>query len=193
MEEKIYPAELYPYCAYVLRPKGIQNNPSRGVIRLQEAEREVGGEGWPPPHTRIVGPGSSNRDIKAVEHLVSFFMQETPWDFRPFCSSESLENARVVLLLDEHFDYWAIGAIGFRHYKLSSDVQFWNLNWAWLHPFLRSKGKLRRIWPALQQRFGEDFMVEHPVSGAMQSILTRTGHSERMKAFEKRNSIKGRV
>ncbi|WP_301002352.1 hypothetical protein [Capsulimonas corticalis] len=109
-------------------------------------------------------------------------MSETPWDFRPFCSSEGLEDVRVVLIFDEQYGYYALGAIGFRRIFHKSKP-YWILNWAWFHPFIRGKSRLVKLWPALMQRFGKNFLVEFPVSHSMQAVLKKTGHMKRMNAF----------
>ncbi len=175
-----YPANCYPVNVNKIIPPSVnQILPTK----LIEAERLDGGSSWPPPNTRIVGPGSTMKDKRAVEELTGCFMQETPWDFRPFCLSEDLRDVRVLLLLHEQFKTFALGAVGFRRNTYSDGSKGWCLTWAWFHPFIRRQGRLVKLWPALQRRFGNSFLIEPPVSPAMRSVMNQTGHTRRLRAL----------
>lgn len=62
-----------------------------------------------------------------------------------------------------------VGACAFRRRKNQ-----WGLQWMWLAPKARRQGILTRRWPMFLERFG-DFIVETPLSDAMQAFILRHG------------------
>ncbi|MDB5128341.1 hypothetical protein [Mucilaginibacter sp.] len=70
-----------------------------------------------------------------------------------------------------------IGACAFRNRSDDPEIQKWGLQWIWLCPRERRKGHLEQRWRMFRQRFG-NFLVEPPVSEAMQGFLKKQGDSE---------------
>lgn len=58
----------------------------------------------------------------------------------------------------------------------------WGLQWIWLAPKVRRQGILARRWPIFLERFG-DFVVEPPLSDAMQAFVRRHGSETQKRAL----------
>lgn len=71
-----------------------------------------------------------------------------------------------------------IGACAFRRRD-----DHWALQWMWLAPKVRRQGVLARRWPAFLERFG-DFVIEAPLSDAMQAFVRRHGSDAQKRALE---------
>lgn len=69
-----------------------------------------------------------------------------------------------------------VGACAFRD-RSTKDKKRWGLQWVWICPKERRKGHLDKRWPIFRKRFG-DFVVESPVSEAMQAFLRKHGDTE---------------
>jgi hypothetical protein len=71
-----------------------------------------------------------------------------------------------------------VGACAFRRRE-----DHWGLQWMWLAPKVRRQGILARRWPMFLERFG-DFVVEIPLSVAMQAFVRRYGSEAQKRALE---------
>ena len=56
----------------------------------------------------------------------------------------------------------------------------WGLHWVWLHPFERRQGRLSRVWPYFEERFGS-FVPMPPWSDAMRHFLKKQGYVEKLR------------
>ena len=71
-----------------------------------------------------------------------------------------------------------VGAVAFERDVMFEDgIQRPMLQFCWLHPFYRGKGKLKRLWPEFEPRFGS-FVVSEPRSHAMTRFLLSIGYIE---------------
>lgn len=61
-----------------------------------------------------------------------------------------------------------VGGFCFRKREKGFDLQ-----WIWLHPYLRNKGFLSKLWPFLKEKFGHDFYVEPPYSSQIEHFLNK--------------------
>lgn len=71
-----------------------------------------------------------------------------------------------------------VGACAFRWRE-----DHWGLQWMWLAPKVRRQGILARRWPMFLERFG-NFVVERPLSDAMQAFVRRHGSEAQKCALE---------
>ncbi|WP_424941732.1 hypothetical protein [Aliiroseovarius crassostreae] len=96
------------------------------------------------------------------------------WDESP----EGWEDTEFIPLLDS---YWCPdrverqALIGGLSFKKDGDLG-WVLEFAWLHPFHRHKGKLQALWGEAKARYGNSFEISPPVSNAMESFLNKVEH-----------------
>lgn len=75
-----------------------------------------------------------------------------------------------------------VGACAFRRRE-----DHWAMQWMWLAPKVRRHGILARRWPLFIERFG-DFVVEAPLSDAMQAFVRRHGSDAQKRALELESS-----
>jgi hypothetical protein len=72
----------------------------------------------------------------------------------------------------------AIGATVFRHERVvGNEHPEWVMSWIWLHPYFRRRGLLTQAWPTFRHRYGDQFLLEHPLSAAMEAFVQSQGHS----------------
>jgi len=133
----------------------------RGPLRLREVPDDA------PKNWRV-----------AVESHARMFKREFQYDFMQYIADDPQENRRVFMWVRNSAPFYAFGSICFRA-RLYLDEPgppkaWWDLDWVWMHPYLRRQGLLQSAWPYLIRRFGE-FNVTHPVSPAMQEFVTRHG------------------
>lgn len=111
-----------------------------------------------------------------VEKLAKYFRREFQYDSIQYSARESMEkNGTQEAFLwtnDPGCRHFAIGACCFRWRVWTNAPPGWALQWIWLHPYERNRGRLTRAWPYFQDRFG-DFHVEPPLSPAMRAFLAR--------------------
>jgi hypothetical protein len=108
---------------------------------------------------------------RAVKRLADYFHREFPHDIHPF-DVEDRDPYTSYLLPCPERSVWA-GACCFRPRRFSDlDMTCEVLYWAWLHPYLRGCGILKRHWKALRANHG-DFYIEQPFSPAMREFLRK--------------------
>jgi len=104
------------------------------------------------------------------------FRREMGFDFVQWTAPGRVadQEARGHLLTDEH------GAIhGACSFRPHGGTGRWGLQWIWVRPEARRTGILSRQWEDMRRRYG-DFLVEGPVSPAMQAFLERRGEARLM-------------
>jgi len=102
------------------------------------------------------------------------FRREFHYDFVQWGENMDGErDAHGYLFTNERSEI--VGACSFRD-RSEDGIQRWGLQWVWICPRERRSGHLSKRWPALREQFG-DFMVESPVSDAMQAFLEKRGEA----------------
>lgn len=64
----------------------------------------------------------------------------------------------------------AAGAAG-----LSTMERRRQLDWIWLHPFERGRRLMNLAWSDLEAAYGNDFLIQPPLSHAMRGFLKKRG------------------
>lgn len=105
------------------------------------------------------------------------FKREFRYDFVQWKSRSGEEDPDVQGYLFTNQMAEIIGACAFRNRSKDPDVKKWRLQWIWICPRDRRQGHLARRWPMFRRQFG-DFVVESPVSDALQTFLQKQGDSE---------------
>lgn len=111
--------------------------------------------------------------------LAKYFKEELNYDRIPFDIMGILDKPYSGLLFTEEaldiyrkdpMPYRIYGACLFSKLPIKGDEIYWKLEWIWLHPFFRHRGKLKEHWSELEEQFG-DFFIGKPVSNDMQEFL----------------------
>lgn len=106
---------------------------------------------------------------KAVYQCALYFRREFNYDFVQFGVQDTSDYC-AFLFIDKHlYEPTVVGACCF--IRVPSG---WHLDWVWMHPYQRGKGRLSEAWPYFRKWFG-DFTLEHPLSPAMQAFLEHHG------------------
>jgi hypothetical protein len=118
---------------------------------------------------------------EALEKFARYFKAEFRYDHVQYHADEHDKNCIGFLFTesaldvcsDEHIEMptRCSGGVCFRK-VIFSDGEKWILYWVWLHPFFRDLGILSRHWQYFRTQFN-DFIVEPPLSSAMQSFLEK--------------------
>ncbi len=118
---------------------------------------------------------------KVLEQFARYFKAEFHYDDVQYYADEHDERcigflfteSALDIVTDEHTQMptRCSGGCCFRKEKFT-DGDKWVLYWVWLHPFFRHRRILSRHWKKFREQFG-DFIVEPPVSSAMQSFLKK--------------------
>ena len=111
---------------------------------------------------------------KEVERIAWFFRREFDYDLVQFTKTDKTPYTAYLLANEgnEHPRVW-VGACCFRardYADLGQQVEA--LQWVWIHPYHRSKGLLKGLWPTLCENHG-DFIVEEPLSPSMKQFLLK--------------------
>lgn len=102
------------------------------------------------------------------------FRREFHYDFVQWGENMDGElDAHGYLFTNERSEI--VGACSFRD-RSENGIQRWGLQWVWICPKERRSGHLSKRWQALREQFG-DFVVESPVSDAMQAFLEKRGEA----------------
>jgi hypothetical protein len=104
------------------------------------------------------------------------FKREFHYDFIQWKSHGGHEELDVHGYLFTGDNGEIVGAGAFRNRAKNTDKPKWALQWIWLCPQERRKGHLAKRWLQFRNRFG-DFIVESPVSDAMEGFLKKQGDS----------------
>lgn len=110
------------------------------------------------------------------------FKQDFGYDFRqwPSVTTRDRLDPRWVGFLFAEANGTIDGACGF-----FCDKGDWRLDWAWVRPDRRRHGLLAARWPQFLAKFG-DFWIEHPLSDAMQSFLTKYATEGQLRRIRER-------
>lgn len=112
----------------------------------------------------------------AVEEHAYYFKREFRYDFVQYDADELLPQRRAFMWVQEGPPRYAFGSVCFFSRQYIEGL-FWDLDWVWVHPYLRRQGLLSAAWPYFIRRFGA-FNVTQPVSPAMQAFVGRHGKPE---------------
>lgn len=107
------------------------------------------------------------------------FRREEGYDFVQWNSHDGDDDPHVHGFLMSDAEGRILGAISFRWREPEDEPAFWGLQWAWIAPKMRRCGILSYRWAVFRERFG-DFVVESPVSKAMQDFLAKHGDTQLM-------------
>ena len=126
-----------------------------------------------------VPPTASLTSCKAVHEIAVYFRTEFRYDFAGYSleHSEPRDSAFLLTHTSDNVTNYAVGAVFFDWVQGKNYPPCHVLEWVWLHPFLRRRGHLSKIWPYFTQRFGS-FHVSHPRSYAMEKMLEKVGYAE---------------
>lgn len=125
---------------------------------------------------------------QAVYQYAKYFRREFDYDFVQYAVQDE-ESARAFLLVgDIGVDHrgpvrFIDGALCFRWREWRDADPGWALQWVWLHPYARNRGRLTRAWPQFKAAFGS-FHVEGPLSRAMTGFLGKVESAERVPDYE---------
>lgn len=115
---------------------------------------------------------------RIVEAFGKCFRRELGFDFPPFAAERvdfyGKPNRAEVVLFDAQkvmatFPV-AAGAAG-----LSVVQGRQMLDWIWLHPFERGQRLMDYAWSDLEAAYGNDFLIQNPLSRAMEGFLAKQG------------------
>ena len=136
----------------------------------------------------------STDDIKsrmAMFRISTYFKREFHFDSFQYASFYDIENDNecyaYVWSLEKNTtktDHTVIGAIVFR----KRDWGGFGLQWVWLHPYIRNTGLLSRHWKLFEEKFGNDFFVEPPLSISMKNFLLKRNSRLHLKNPKKRKA-----
>ncbi len=113
---------------------------------------------------------------REVEKFAYYFRREFHYDFVQYEASESGPYTAYLFGSPEQ-TVW-VGACCFRSRHFGDprtpdiDIECEGLQWAWLHPYFRGRGILKKNWGTLRNRHG-DFCSEPPLSPAMREFLLK--------------------
>jgi len=111
--------------------------------------------------------------------FAKYFKEELNYDRVPFDTMGILDKPyKAFLFTEEALDvyrkdpmpYRIYGSCLFSKLPIKGDDIYWKLEWIWLHPFFRHRGKLKIYWHTLEAQFG-DFFIGHPVSNDMKAFI----------------------
>ena len=102
-----------------------------------------------------------------------------PWEH----SAERPTPPHAVLLIEQQ-DI-AVGVVSFINGRRWSNVApGWLLSFIWIAPEWRRQGVLSRRWPAWRATYGEAFMLEPPLSEAMEAFALKHHHPIEIKTVD---------
>ncbi len=111
-----------------------------------------------------------------VYKIAEYFKEELNYNKIPY-GSQGMPNGenKALLFTEETQDLFPaqlriFGACCFSKLKFTKASDFWALEWIWLHPFFRHRGKLKKYWPYLEKEFG-NFVVKEPISSDMKAFM----------------------
>lgn len=150
--------------------------------------------GYPVQGLIEVNKSSPFELLNSLEQLAKYFRREQGFDtvqfdasevrdptssFRGFLFAESGLNH----MTEEHLPVTPSLIIGggcfrYRIFKGGDKRAF--LDWIWIHPYERKKGKLPEHWPQLQKLANDDrgFFLTPPISRAMRAFLEKNWHKD---------------
>ena len=127
-----------------------------------------------PPSPEPVTVESPRPIREYVEQFARYFLGERGKGNLQFEAAETLQSLGYVKYEAHLFNdgYRYIGACCFRWREWENAPASWSLDWAWFHPYFRSRGHLTRAWPSFTAGYG-DFHLARPLSHAMEAFLAK--------------------
>lgn len=114
---------------------------------------------------------------RGLRRMATYFRREFGYDFVQYSEREDNDPKETLgFLFTDGFggyDERVIGGSMFRWREYKDSPPGWALQWIWLHPYERGKGKLKDALPAFKLLFGDNFFVEGPRSAAMKAFLEK--------------------
>ena len=108
----------------------------------------------------LINNASKAKNHEAMKRLNKMFRKECHYDFPQWYSYDP----KIFGFLLNHLGL-GLGAVGFYQHE---DVP--HLQWAWLHPFIRSRGIFAEFWGHLMKDYS-NLKVEGPLSASMKHFL----------------------
>lgn len=132
----------------------------------------------------------SNKSTKnALYKMALYFKREFQYDFVQYDQDENDDkNTKCFIFCDPEYDnkVSAYGGCVFRYRAQWENIEnHWALQWIWLHPFRRNRGILSAEWGNFQRLFGDNFMVESPLSASMEQFLKAKNCFEQHTDYER--------
>jgi hypothetical protein len=171
-----------PDCGYEWR----RGDPDSGAAHRQEHKRRMKVL-RPAPHPHIAEALATEGEPELVtysspawKHKEMYeraraFRREFHYDFVQWGSppGDHDPDAHGFLFIDGQ--QVIVGACAFRLRNVD-EKKYWALTWVWICPAARRTGVLAERWADFKTRFGK-FVVEAPISPAMQAFLTKQGET----------------
>jgi hypothetical protein len=112
---------------------------------------------------------------EAVVRFARYFRREFGYDTIQYSERYEADpdQCQAFLFGDQGYPektFFGACCFRYRHYRDSEPM--WALQWAWLHPYMRSKGILKRNFPLFVERFGK-IWIEPPLSSAMAGFIEK--------------------
>jgi hypothetical protein len=131
-------------------------------------------------HKEVIYVMPSSDDVlqSALEVLAEYFKKEFRYDYLQYCKHDENSDCTGFLLTERaldlvediyHHPYRIVGGGCFRSRDSNSS---YFLDWVWLHPFARNRGRLKKVWPQFKENFGS-FTVTKPLSAQMKAFLEK--------------------
>jgi hypothetical protein len=123
-----------------------------------------------------VYPHSSQHERECVERFARYFLREMHTGGIQFEAAETTSSPGYVpyeAYLFKHEDRY-IGACCFRKRNPSSSPTGYELDWAWLHPYFRMRGKFSEAFEIFRVTYG-NFSLAQPLSPAMLAVARKYG------------------
>jgi len=121
---------------------------------------------------------------RAAQQMAHYFQRELQYDFLLYVAVEKERDEKTVAFLwtddypDDKGSLEVLGACCFRWRRYRDSGDRYALQWTWIHPYMRRKGRLTKAWPYFEKRFGE-FIMESPLSRSMRIFLaTKTKYND---------------
>lgn len=117
----------------------------------------------------------------ALERLAWYFKRELNYDFVAVSANNMRSSETGFLWVADGHAYGydrrrlALGGCSFDVRQKGEPAQ---LEWVWIHPFLRRRSFLGTVWPTFEEEFG-GFSVSWPLSDAMRKFLEMRGEEWR--------------
>ena len=124
----------------------------------------------------FISPNQPTSVHKAVEQLAYYFKREFEFDFVQYTVYEDKNNPKcdAYLWVDNTWEGpVAIGATVFRFHGDVGAQKKWSMEWVWFHPYYRNKGLLSGAWKNFKKKYGKDYLLEPPLSKAMEAFVKK--------------------
>ena len=114
-----------------------------------------------------------------VEQIARYIYKELDYTFIPYDVKSILDGNTIPFLFTEkdsnsqtEKNCIIFGCCSFSKKYIIKNTITWKLDWVWIHPSYRNKGKLKQHWDYFEKRFGE-FLIGKPIEPSMESFLEK--------------------